>query len=113
MLIVVRERTKEIGVRKAVGAKPSSIIALILQEAVVLTSLAGYMGFVLGVLVVEIVDTAVTKYGLGDGMFAHPSVDFNVALIATLLLIVSGVLAGIMPALNAVRVNPVEALRAE
>lgn len=109
MLIVVKERTKEIGIRKAIGATPLSIVTLVIQEAVVLTTLAGYLGVVAAVGFLE---------GLGsvfgsDGILAAPQVDLSVALIATAILIVSGAAAGIIPAYHAARINPVEALRAE
>jgi putative ABC transport system permease protein len=109
MLIVVKERTKEIGVRKALGAPPWSIISLILQESVVLTSLAGYVGVIVAVLVTE---------GLGiligdGGSFAKPRIDFDVAVLGAVVLVVTGAMAGIIPARHAVSISPVEALRSE
>jgi putative ABC transport system permease protein len=109
MLIVVKERTREIGVRKALGATPWSIIGLIIQESVVLTALAGYAGVIAGVGFLELIG------GLFQGSdgFAPPQVDLQATLIAAVVLIVSGAVAGIIPARMAARVNPVEALRAE
>lgn len=107
MMIIVKERTKEIGVRKAIGASPASIVMLIVQESVFITSVAGYTGLVLGVGLLQL-------FGDAEGsFFSHPSVDFNVAISATLLIIASGALAGLFPAIKAARVQPVEALRAD
>jgi putative ABC transport system permease protein len=110
MLIVVKERTREFGVRKALGATPWSVIALVLQEAVVLTALAGWVGVIAGVAVVDFVGPMLPKL---NAMFGPAYVDLRVALIATVILIVSGAIAGLMPARHAARINPVEALRAE
>jgi putative ABC transport system permease protein len=109
MLILVRERTKEIGIRKALGATPWDIVGTILMEAVVLTAAAGYMGLVAGVGFLELVGRAVPK----NEMFARPEVDLGVALAATLVLITAGALAGFFPARQAARVNPIVALRDE
>ena len=107
MMIIVKERTREIGVRKAIGATPFSIVLLIVQESVFITSIAGYTGLVLGILLLQ---------ALGDvegSFFSHPEVNLNVAVSATLLIIVSGALAGFFPAIRAARVQPVEALRSD
>jgi putative ABC transport system permease protein len=109
MMIVVKERTKEIGVRKAIGATPWSIISLILQESIVITAFAGYVGLVLGVGLLEMAGGAFQ----GDSYFANPEVNINVALGATLILIVAGALAGFVPAKKAASVKPVVALRDE
>jgi putative ABC transport system permease protein len=109
MMIIVKERTKEIGVRKAIGATPSSIVMLIVQEAIFITAIAGYVGLVLGVGVLQIINMV----GVEDDFFKRPEVDFNVAISATLLIILSGALAGLFPALKAAKVEPVEALRSE
>jgi putative ABC transport system permease protein len=111
MLISVKERTKEIGIRKALGATPAKIIVQIVQESVALTSIAGYLGVVTGVLLLEGVNLLTA--GEGTEMFKNPQIDIRVALVATAVLIVSGALAGIIPARNASKVNPVIALRAE
>ena len=107
MMIIVKERTREIGVRKAIGATPSSIVMLIVQESVFITAIAGYVGLVLGVGLLQLFSDADSDF------FQHPQVDFKVAIAATLLIIISGALAGFFPALRAARVAPVEALRSE
>ena len=109
MMIIVKERTKEIGVRKAIGATPSSIVLLIVQEAIFITAIAGYVGLILGVGALQLINMA----GVEGDFFQHPEVDFNVAISATLLIIISGALAGFFPALKAAKVEPVEALRSE
>ncbi len=110
MLIVVKERTREIGVRKAMGATPGSVIGMIMQESVVLTIMAGYTGLVAGVGGLELVGLFV---GDSTGMFRKPEVDLQVALIAAGVLVVAGAIAGVIPAQRAVRIRPVEALRGE
>ena len=107
MMIIVKERTKEIGIRKAIGASPISIVMLIVQEAIFITAIAGYTGLVLGVGLLQLFNDSDTDF------FQRPSVDFNVAISATMLIIISGALAGLFPALKASRVQPVEALRDE
>lgn len=109
MMIVVRERTREIGIRKALGATPSNIVTSIVQEAVFLTAAAGYLGMVAGVGLLALIENAVPP---GE-MFGAPRVDLAIALGATAILVVSGALAGLFPALAAARVNPIEALRDE
>jgi putative ABC transport system permease protein len=109
MMIVVKDRTKEIGIRKSMGATPKSIISLILQESVLITAFAGYIGLVLGVGLLEIVSMALPP----ADYFANPEVNFNIAIGATLILIISGAIAGFVPARKAAAVKPVEALRDE
>jgi putative ABC transport system permease protein len=109
MIIVVNERTKEIGIRKAIGATPYSIVAMILFESILITSLAGYIGMILGIGVLGGVSSILPQ----NDFFVNPQVDFNIALTATLVLIFAGSLAGFMPALRASRIRPVVALRDE
>jgi putative ABC transport system permease protein len=109
MMITVRERTREIGVRKALGATPWSVVSLVLQESILVTSIAGYIGLVLGIAVLELAATSLP----GNDFFRHPEVDLSVAVQATVLLIVAGVAAGFVPARRAAMVRPVDALRNE
>jgi putative ABC transport system permease protein len=111
MLIIVKERTKEIGIRRAIGATPASIIGQIMLEAIVLTSMAGYIGLVLGVAVTEFI---ANKMGDGgDSMFYNPTINLSIALTALGILIFSGALAGLIPARKAVKIKPIDALRSE
>ncbi len=109
MLISVAERTVEIGVRKALGATPRSIVAMILNESVLVTTLAGYLGLVGGVGLLEIFNRTLPD----NDYITNPQVDLNVALSALVILVVSGTLAGVIPAVRAARVSPVVALRSE
>jgi putative ABC transport system permease protein len=109
MLIVVKERTKEIGVKRALGATPFHIVSQLITESVFLTAISGYFGLVIGILLLEGVNTAI---GQEVPMFNDPTVDINVAVTSLIVLIISGALAGIIPASKAVSVLPVEALRA-
>lgn len=111
MLIIVKERTKEIGVRRAIGASPWNIMSQVIAESIVLTSIAGYIGLVCGVFALEAVNSALE--GQETGMFQHPGVDIIIAVKALCILILSGALAGIIPARKAVSISPVEALRTE
>jgi putative ABC transport system permease protein len=110
MLIVVKERTKEIGVKRALGAVPGQIIGQILVESVFLTAVSGYFGLVLGIGLLELLNSV-----LGDSgeMFTNPTVDLSVAIKALTVLIISGAFAGLIPANKAVSIKPVEALRSE
>jgi len=109
MMIVVKERTKEIGIRKALGATPFSIITLILQEAIVITAFAGYIGLVLGIGLLELV----AKNLPPSEFFRNPEASLSIALGATILLVVSGAVAGFVPAMKAAKIKPIEALRDE
>ncbi len=109
MLIVVKERTKEIGIRKALGATPGSVVGQIMMEALFVTGTAGYMGLVCGVALMEGISTLVP----GSEMFRNPTVDLRVALWATFALVVAGALAGLIPARRAAAIRPIEALREE
>ena len=111
MLITVKERTKEIGVRKALGATPGSVVAMLLKESIVLTSLAGLVGIVIGTLILAGCGAVFEK--IPDFPLSEPTVSMTTALVAVGVLIVSGALAGIMPASHAASIKPVEALRAE
>jgi len=113
MIIVVKERTREIGVRKALGAKPSSIVGMILQEAVFITLVAGYVGLVLGIALLEIINYALAALGADLNFFDRPEIDLRVALTALLVLVIAGAVAGLVPAIKAARVSPAEALRNE
>ena len=109
MIIIVKERTKEIGIRKAIGANPGSIISLIMMESVLITSFAGYVGLVAGSFILEMI----SKYVPALDYFRNPEVDIQTALIATAVLVISGALAGLWPAMKAANVKPIEALRDE
>jgi putative ABC transport system permease protein len=109
MMIIVKERTKEIGIRKAIGASPLSIVMLIVQESIFITSIAGYIGLMLGVGVLQLL----IYLGMEGEFFHHPEVDIRVAISATLLIVIAGALAGLFPALRAAKVEPIEALRTE
>ena len=108
MMVVVKERTQEIGVRKALGATPNSIIGLVLQESITITLLAGYIGLLLGVGIVELAGS-----NINSDFFRQPEVDFQIALITLLVLVVAGALAGFFPARKAAKIKPIEALRDE
>lgn len=109
MMIVVKERTRELGVRKALGATPGSVVGLVLLEAVFITAVAGYLGLVSGVGLLALVGR-VTQ---GSEIFRNPQIDIGIAVAATLLLVAAGTLAGLVPAWRAARVQPIEALREE
>jgi len=113
MLIIVKERTREIGIRKSVGARPTSIVSMIVLEALVISGVAGYLGLVSGVLLIEGISLAMDQLGAQSEFFANPEIDFDVAISAIAALVLSGSLAGLFPGLIAARVNPVLALRDE
>ena len=113
MLIIVKERTREIGVRKALGATPLSVVSLILQESVVITAFSGYLGLLAGVALLDGVRALLDSSGADLPYFAQPEVDLGVAVAATVLLVVAGALAGLVPALKAANIKPIEALRAD
>ncbi len=116
MMIVVKERTKEIGVRKAIGASPASVIGLILMEAVFITSASGYIGLIAGVGLLEVItqfDLIYKLYPPAAIYFLNPQVDLGIAIGATLVLVITGALAGFIPARKAAKIRPIEALRDE
>ncbi|PRY06066.1 putative ABC transport system permease protein [Pontibacter ummariensis] len=113
MLIVVKERTKEIGIRKALGATPWSIISLIIQESIVITGLAGYVGLLGGTGIIALIEYLMRKFDVQAGFFGIPEVNPGIAITATVLLVITGALAGLIPATKAARVNPVVALKDE
>ncbi len=109
MMIVVKERTKEIGIRKALGATPFSIVSLIMQESILITSLAGYFGLLFGLFLLELAN----KFMPPSDFFRNPEVDLSVAFTATMILVVAGAFAGLFPALRAAKIQPIVALRDE
>lgn len=118
MLITVRERTHEFGIRKALGAKPASILWLIISESVVITTFFGYIGMVAGIATTEYMNLIAGKQTMDIGVasitvFENPTVDISIAIQATLTLIIAGTLAGLFPARKAVKIRPIEALRAD
>ena len=113
MLVIVKERTKEIGIQRALGATPINVMSSIITESVLLTSFAGYLGLVIGVGLVEGINYALTNFGAESEMFKNPEVDFQIAVTALGILIFAGALAGLIPARRAVRIKPIDALRDE
>ncbi|MCB0570669.1 MAG: ABC transporter permease [Phaeodactylibacter sp.] len=105
MLIIVKDRTREIGIRKALGATPVSIVSMILQEAVLITSLAGYLGLVAGIGALYLLESVSVQY------FRNPQANLGMVLTAMLVLVAAGTLAGLWPARQAARINPIEAMR--
>lgn len=112
MLVVVKERTKEIGIMRAIGASPLKVINQIVSESVILTTLAGYTGLVMGVFLIELINKSIPQSG-GNQMFLNPNVDFKIAITALAILVISGLVAGLIPAKRAVSVKPIDALRYE
>jgi len=113
MLIIVKERTKEIGIRKALGAEPRSIISMILTESIFITSMSGYLGIVCGTFLIWGFDSLMEMNDMEVDNFYNPEVNLGVAVVAMLTLIVAGTIAGLIPALQAAKVNPVTALKDE
>lgn len=118
MLITVKERTREFGVRKAIGAKPWSILKLIITESIIITSFFGYIGMVCGVAANEIMDATIGHTTIDTGlfkaaMFVNPTVGLGTCIGATIAIVIAGTIAGLIPAIKAARIRPIEALRAE
>lgn len=113
MLIIVKERTREIGIRKAIGASPRSIIVMIVQESVFLTSVSGLFGLVGGIGAIELVNFCMNKFNIHSDYFKDPRVDLSVAVAAVLLLVASGTVAGLIPGRKASMIISIEALRSE
>ena len=117
MLISVKERTREFGIRRAIGARPWSIVRMVMAESVVITAFFGYIGMLLGVFFCEYMDSTVGNQTMDLGLFqakyfVNPTVDLSTCLTATVIIVIAGVLAGLFPALGAVKVKPIDALRA-
>jgi len=110
MSIVVKERTRELGIRKALGATPRKIVGLILQESLLITIISGFLGLISGVVILEVL-----AYFIGEEMeyFKNPSVDFNTAMLALVILTISGIVAGLVPSIRAAKLRPIVALREE
>lgn len=118
MLITVKERTREFGVRKAIGAKPWPILKLIITESIIITSFFGYIGMVCGVAANEIMDATIGHTTIDTGlfkaaMFVNPTVGIGTCIGATITIVIAGTIAGLIPAIKAARIRPIEALRAE
>lgn len=118
MLITVKERTREFGVRKAIGAKPWSILKLIITESIIITSFFGYIGMVCGVAANEIMDATIGHTTVDTGlfkaaMFVNPTVGIGTCIGATITIVIAGTIAGVIPAIKAAKIRPIEALRAE
>lgn len=118
MLITVKERTREFGVRKAIGAKPWSILKLIITESIIITSFFGYIGMVCGLAANEIMDATIGHTTIDTGlfkaaMFVNPTVGIGTCIGATITIVIAGTIAGLIPAIKAARIRPIEALRAE
>lgn len=118
MLITVKERTHEFGIRKAIGATPWSILRLIIVESIIITTFFGYIGMVLGIAANEYMNATIGNMKVDSGlftttMFVNPTVGLDVCINATLLMVVAGTIAGLIPARKAAHVRPIEALRAE
>ncbi|WP_299157565.1 ABC transporter permease [uncultured Tenacibaculum sp.] len=108
MIFVIKERTKEFGIRKALGAKPASIIGMVVQESVLITTIAGYLGLSLGTYILSLIGDSLEKYFIKD-----PSVSPGIVIGATIVLILSGLIAGYVPAKRAAGIKPIVALRAD
>jgi putative ABC transport system permease protein len=113
MMVTVKERTREIGIRRALGAKPFAIISQVMSESLVLTALAGLLGLSLGVFILDLADRILSAQPSPDGLQLHPSVSIQTALAATAILLFSGLLAGLIPAWRAMKIKAIDAIREE
>jgi putative ABC transport system permease protein len=113
MIITVKERTREIGIRKALGATPFNIVSTLLLESTLVTAFAGYLGLVFGVALLELIAFALRSTGAKLPYFMNPGVDFKAAITAIMLLVGVGIVAGFMPAMRAAKITPTEAMKAE
>jgi putative ABC transport system permease protein len=113
MLVVVKERTQEIGIRRALGATPANVMGMIILEAVMLTTIAGLIGMIAGVWLIEALDMGLQNMQMESGSFRNPEVHFPIVFLSLIILIVSGALAGVIPARKAVSIRPVDAIRTE
>lgn len=113
MMVTVKERTKEIGVRRALGAKPVNIITQVMSESLVLTALAGLIGLSLGVFLLDIVNKVLSSASNEDTFFTNPEININTAIVATIILLISGLLAGLIPAWRAMQIKAIDAIREE
>lgn len=113
MLITVRERTREIGVRRAIGAKPRTILTQIISESFVLTAISGFLGLLLGIILLQIIDKLMVGDVIKIKIMLPPFVPFDTAIKSLVVLMISGILAGIMPALRALKIKPIDAIREE
>ena len=118
MLITVKERTREFGIRKALGARPISILWLVITESVTITTIFGYIGMIAGIAATEYMNKVAGEQVVDVGVasatvFVNPTVDIQIAIQATLTLIIAGTLAGFFPARKAALIRPIEALRAD
>lgn len=113
MLVVVKERTKEIGIQRALGAKPSKIISTIIQETVFITFLAGFTGLFFATAIVEFIGKVFLSDTVNVGLMHRPEIDFSVGITAVLILVLAGVVAGFIPARRAISIKPIDAIRSE
>ena len=113
MLVTIKERTREIGVRRALGAKPASIIRQVVAESLLLTILAGIVGLVIGVAIMAVVSGFVGNTPSEDVMFLDPQIGFGAAVAATIIIVLSGLLAGVLPAMRAIQIKAIDAIREE
>ena len=113
MLVTIKERTREIGVRRAIGAKPALIIRQVMAESLLLTVLAGIVGLVIGVAIMAVVAGVVGNTPSEEVMFLNPQIGFGAAVAASVIIVLSGLLAGVLPAIRAIQIKAIDAIREE